>query len=133
MTHLIKAHKAKIQIMIVHTRWDLENISQIQIKVIKRPPNQRSQTKSLSLFLNALITADIPPANKKNHSITSTMFQNKLGEQIVTIQKIIMKIESHNINQDGHWGLVSVLAIKLKPKNIKNFTREYNNITIKIK
>lgn len=117
--HLIKAHNAKTQIIIVHTRWDFEKISQSQINANIKPPIQSNQTKSLSLFLNALMIADIPPVNKKNHNITSTMFQNKLGEQIVIIQKIIINIESHNINRDGHSNLTSESVIQFNLYKIK--------------
>ncbi len=55
--------------------------------------------------------ADIPEINKKNPNIISINFQNMLGAHIVTIQKIIIKIESHNINQAGRCCLVSLSAI----------------------
>ena len=110
--HLTRAHKAKIQIIIVHTSWDHEKISQIPINASKRPQIQSNQANSLPLFLKALMTADVPPASKKNQRMISINFQNMLGEQTVIIQKIIMKTESHSINQDGHCWYVSWSDIK---------------------
>jgi len=101
VTHLIKAHKAKIQIIIVQTSWDQEKINQNQIKASKNHPIQSTHTRELFLFLKALIIADIPEVSKKNHNIISINFQNILGEYIVIIQKIIIIVARESINQKG--------------------------------
>ena len=111
ITHLINAHMAKIQIIIVHTSWDHEKISQNQIKASNNPQIQSNQTSELFLFLNALITADTPAVNKKNHNIISINFQNILGEQIVTIQKIIITTDNDSISQNGRACFVPELFI----------------------
>lgn len=57
------------------------------------------------------MTADIQAINKKNHNIISINFQNILGEQMVTIQKIIIIIDRDSISQNGRACFVSVLSI----------------------
>lgn len=86
-------------------------MSQNQINANKNHPIHSSRTNWLFLFLNALITADIPAVNKKNHSIISINFQNILGEQIVIIQKMIIMIDSDSISQNGRACFVSALFI----------------------
>ena len=88
IAHLINAHKAKIQIIIVHTSWDHEKISQNQISVSKNPTIHKNHIDETFLFLKALIIADIHVITRKNHRIISINFRNMAGEQIVMIQKI---------------------------------------------
>ena len=99
ITHLIKAQIAKIQIIIVHTSWDHEKISQNQIRVNKKPPIQSNQTNPLFLFLKALTIADIPDVNKKNHKIISMNFQNIPGANIVIIQKTVITMDNPIIRE----------------------------------
>ena len=119
ITHLIKAHRANIHIIIVHTNWEYEKISMTHNNVSKNPPIQSSRDNSLFLFLNALMMADIPVVNKKNHNTISINFQNILGAHIVIIQKIITMIDKLINNQYGRacvWLLFSMFYQFIKNK-----------------
>ena len=113
ITHLIKAQRANIHIIIVHTNCEYEKISTNQSSVRKKPQIQSNHANSLFLFLNALMIADIPVVNKKNHNTISINFQNILGAHIVIIQKIITMIERLIINRYGRacaWLLFSIYS-----------------------
>ena len=117
--HLAKAQIAKIRIIIVHTSWECEKISQNQIKASINPQIQSNHTIELTLFFNALIMADIPEINKKNPNIISINFQNMLGDIIVIIQNIIITIESPIISEYGRdcmYFLFHILTLKNKVK-----------------
>jgi hypothetical protein len=101
ITHLTNAQRANIQIIIVHTNCEYEKISTNQSSVRKKPQIQSNHANSLFLFLNALMMADIPVVNKKNHNTISINFQNMLGAHIVIIQKIITMIDKLINNQYG--------------------------------
>ena len=77
------------------------SISTIHNNVSKNPPIQSSHDSSLFLFLNALMMADIPVVNRKNHNTISINFQNILGAHIVIIQKIITMMDKLINNQYG--------------------------------
>ena len=94
-------HFGQVYIIIVDRLLCYCKINQNHIIASKNHPIQSNHTNELFLFLKALIIADIPEVNKKNHNIISINFQNILGEQIVTIQKIIIIIDRDSINQKG--------------------------------
>jgi len=99
--HLIRAHRANIHIIIVHTNWEYEKINPNHNKANKSHPIQSNRVHSPFLFLNALMMADIPDVNRKNHNIISINFQNILGAHIVIIQKIITTMDNPIINEYG--------------------------------
>lgn len=99
--HLAKAQRANTHIIIVHTSWEYEKINQNQSNANKNHPIQSNQTNELSLFLNALIIAEIPEVNKKNPNTISINFQNTPGAHIVIIQKIITTIANPIIKECG--------------------------------